>query len=476
MNLDLSPDGLRRAATRAAELFLEIYNDLEQRRVDPGVSRDQMRALFQGCIDDDGVGLDQTLADFSEMVLKNSMGTANPMYFGLVNSSPLPAGPLADLLVSSLNNNGGGFHQSPAITTTEHEVVREFAKLCGLGEEASGMILPGGTLANLQGLLLARRRHFPEWHSDGPTAIGGRPLVYRSDVTHFCNDRAAQVIGIGEQGLVPIASHGRGVIDVGELETQIRQDRQSGHLPFAVVANGGTTGTGAVDNLHAVADVCQRNDLWLHVDACYGGGALLAELKIPELAGIHRADSIAIDPHKWFFIPMTAGLLLTPHRQLELATFDVSAPYIPNDGTVDAFRRGLPTSRRSSGLTIWMTLRAHGWNTIRESVDRNIQLTRSLEDQFRAAKFRVMEDGQLSVACVRWEPDSVDRARLDELQKDITQSVVASGRAWFSTVTHDGAVWMRLNLVNIHTRQHHIDTMVQLVADAALECEVAARG
>ena len=219
------------------------------------------------------------------------------------------------------------------------------------------MILPGGTFANLQGLLLARRAHFPQWHTEGPTALTGRPLLYSSDVSHFCNHRAGQVIGIGEQGLVRIPSCGRGEIDVDRLEKQITLDRQAGHLPFAVVANGGTTGTGALDDIGAIAEICQRHDLWLHVDACYGGGALLVEPKIPQLQSIHRADSIAIDPHKWFFIPMTAGLLLTRHRQLELQTFDVSAPYIPSDGTIDAFRRGLPTSRRSSGLTIWMTLR-----------------------------------------------------------------------------------------------------------------------
>ncbi len=252
MNLDLSPEGLRRASARAAELFTEIFTELEQRRVDPGVTREAMRELFHDSIGEHGVGLDQALTDFAEKILPHSMGTPHPMYFGLVNSSPLPAGPLADLLLSSLNNNGGGFHQSPAITATEHEVVREFASLCGLGDEASGMILPGGTFANLQGLLLARRAHFPQWHKAGPTAVAGRPLLYCSEATHFCNARAAQVIGIGEQGVVPIPSRGRGEIATSmRLEEQIERDRQAGHLPFVVVANAGTTGTGALDDINA---------------------------------------------------------------------------------------------------------------------------------------------------------------------------------------------------------------------------------
>jgi aromatic-L-amino-acid decarboxylase len=343
-------------------------------------------------------------------------------------------------------------------------VIQQFARLCGLPDETSGMILPGGTFANLQGLLLARHAHFPSWAKEGPAALDGRPLIYRSDVTHFCNDRAAQVIGIGEAGLVRIGSHGRGVIDRKQLEKQIQRDREAGHLPFAVVVNAGTTGTGAIDDIGAIADLCQRYKLWLHVDACYGGGALLLEPRLHQLEGIGRADSIAIDPHKWFFIPMTAGLLLTPHRELEVATFDIDASYIPQGDSIEAYRRGLPTSRRGSGLTIWMTLRAHGWKVIREAVARDIRLTRYLEDLLREAGFRVLDGGQLSVACARWEPEGVEAVALDELQASIARAAVDTGRSWFSTVKHDGAVWLRLNLVNIHTREHHIESLAELIA------------
>jgi aromatic-L-amino-acid decarboxylase len=460
----MSYESLRRASQRAAELFTEIYCQLEARRVDPGVTRQEMSQLFANTIGDKGVGLEQSLDDFSQMVLPNSMGTPHPLYFGLVNSSPLPAGPLADLLVSCLNNNGGAFHQSPAITALEQEVIKEFGQLCGLPADVSGMILPGGTFANLQGLLLARQTHFPKWTENGPESLTGRPILYASDVTHFCNDRAAMVLGIGRKGFVKIRSFGRGQMDVEYLEKQIQRDREAGHLPFAVVANGGTTGTGALDDVGAIADICQREKLWLHVDACYGGAALLLEPGLPELKELGRADSIAIDPHKWFFVPMTAGLLLTRHRQVECDSFDIAASYIPGDGTVDAFRRGIPTSRRSSGLTIWMILRAHGWMVIREAVKRNIQLTRYLENLLHDSGFRVLPGGQLSIACVRWEPAEMEPAATDELQMKIAQEIINSGSAWFSTVKHDGKVWLRLNLVNIHTRAHHVESLVRLIS------------
>jgi aromatic-L-amino-acid decarboxylase len=467
MSLDLSPEALLRASGRAADLFTEIYAGLEDRRVDPGVTREEMLELFEGSIGEDGVGLDAALEEFARKVLPHSMGTPHPLYLGLVNSSPLPAGPLADLLVSALNNNGGAFHQSPAISATEQVVIVEFARLCGLDDDASGMILPGGTFANLQGLLLARRAHFPAWHKKGPTALSGRPLIYRSEVAHFCVDRAASVLGIGEEGMVSIPVRGRGAIDLDRLEQCIVADRKAGRLPFAVVANGGTTGTGALDDIGAVAEICRRRELWLHVDACYGGGALLLRPGLRELDGLPRADSVAIDPHKWFFVPMTAGLLLTPHRELELDAFDVATSYIPGDGEIDPFRRGLPTSRRSSGLTIWLTLRAHGWQIIREAVERNIRLTRLLEDLLRDSGFRVLEDGRLSIACARWEPPGATTTALDDLQAAIARAVVETGRAWFSTVRHEGVLWLRLNLVNIHTREHHIRDLAGLIARTA---------
>ena len=470
MSFDVSRESLQRTAKKAADLYTEVYADLENRRVDPGVSREHVAQLFAGTIGEQGVGIDQALDEFQRDVLPNSMGTPHPLYLGLVNSSPLPAGPLADLLVSSLNNNGGAFHQSPAITALEAEVLREFGRLCRLGEDASGMILPGGTFANLHALLLARHAHFPKWHSDGPQSLQGPPVIYRSEVAHFCIDRAAAAIGIGAKNIANVPLIGRGMIDVEALDKQIAQDRAAGKQPFCVVANGGTTGTGAIDDTAAIAELCKRHGLWMHVDACYGGAALLLDPPLHEFDGIGQADSIAIDPHKWFFMPITAGMVLTPHRQVEVEAFEIATSYIPGDGVVDPFRRGFPTSRRSSGLTVWMTLRAHGWNTIREAVERNIQLTRRIEQQLGEAGFHVLKDGRLSVACARWEPDGLIPAELDELQARIAQAVVATGKAWFSTVNHEDKTWLRMNMVNIHTREHHVDALTQLLQDVAADC------
>src|SRR5579871_4346360 len=228
---DLFDEPLEVAVRRASELFVEIYRGLEQRRVDPGVQRATLAGQFDGTLGDEGVGLLKTLEEFREKMLPASMGTPHPLYLGLVNSSPMPGAALADLLVSSLNNNGGAFHQSPAMTACEAEVVRSFARLFETPPTCEGMILPGGTWATLQGLVLARARAI-ERRAPGP---GLR--IYTSDAAHFSVARSAFVVGIGEDDVVSLPTIGRGELDVRLLADAIARDRREGKTPLAVVAD-----------------------------------------------------------------------------------------------------------------------------------------------------------------------------------------------------------------------------------------------
>src|SRR5215472_100390 len=215
---DLSPAGLEEAVAKAAALFVSIYRGLEERPVAPPMDRTALRAAIARTVADEGVGLVQALEDFEQRVLPGSMGTPHPLYLGLVNSSPLPGAALADLLISALNNNGGAFHQSPAMTACEEEVVRLFLELFGFTAGSDGVILPGGSLANLQALVLARSRAFP----DGELR---RPRVYTSEAAHFSVTRAAYIAGIPETGVIAIPTRGRGEMIPEALTERIRHDR-----------------------------------------------------------------------------------------------------------------------------------------------------------------------------------------------------------------------------------------------------------
>ena len=352
------------------------------------------------------------------------------------------------------------------MAAAEDEVLATLA--CHLGiEGATGIFLPGGSYANLHSLLLARQKYFPEWNREGPTSLQGSPVVYSSDSSHLSVVRAARVIGLGMHDVVALPSVGRGELDVGAFATRVRQDRRAGKRPFAVAATLGTTGTGALDPLGPISEVCREHDLWLHVDACYGGAALLLNERPPGVDGTELADSLVVDPHKWFYMPMTAAIAFTPHAALATETFDVAASYIPDDGHVDPYRRGIPTSRRCAGAVTWFGLRAHGLQTVRDSVQRNIHLTRLLEELLADRDFVVLPDGELSIACARWEPTGWPAERTDDLQIQIAEDIVRGGLAWFATVRHAGKTWLRFNSINLHTRERHIIQLVQALVEAA---------
>jgi aromatic-L-amino-acid/L-tryptophan decarboxylase len=458
---DLALEPIEAAAQRAAELFVSIEKGIETRRVAPAATRSALQDRFAGTLGENGVGLLTVLDEFERVVLPDCMTTPHPLYLGLVNSSPLPAAILADLFISALNNNGGAFHQSPAMTACEEEVVRLFLKLFGFPAGSEGMFLPGGSFANLQALVLARSRAFP----DGEMR---RPRVYTSEAAHFSVTRAAHVAGIPEANIVAIPTRGRGEMIPEALAERMQQDRREGAMPVAAIATAGTTGTGAIDPLAAIAAICSRQKVWFHVDACYGGAAILSEAIRPRLDGIQSADSIAVDPHKWFFIPVTAALLLTRETEAARKAFATTArSYIPGDGMLDAWQRGIPTTRRSTGLAVWMGLRAHGLAVIREAVERNIDLMRLLESLLAARGFRILEGGELSICCARFEAAGRSDSEIDAVQTRIASEVAASGTAWFSTVVHDGRTWLRFNLVNLHTREKHIHRLADFVESTA---------
>jgi aromatic-L-amino-acid decarboxylase len=447
------------ASEEASRLFVEIFEKLEDRKVDPGIDFRSLVEVFRETLKGEGVGLLEALSDFREKVVPNCLAIPHPLYLGLVNSSPLPGAALADHLISALNNNDGGVPQ--AALACEEEVIRAFKELYELPDTWNGLILPGGAFTTLQGLLLARASAFPAIETDGFHSLRGIPRIYASEATHFTVARAAKEIGVGERNVVCVPSLGRGSIDVQGLEEQIRADQGKGNLPFAVVATIGTTGTGAVDPVRQIGELCQKEKLWLHVDACYGGAARL----VPDLRalfeGIELADSISIDAHKWFFVPIAAGLLLTRHRDLECQMFGSGfGSYIPSNPVIYPLWRGIASSRRASGLAIWMAIRAHGWNTIRRAVESNIQLIRTLESGLAQNGFEVLPGGQLSVACARWEGT-------DDLQTRIASEIAASGYAWFATVRFAGRTWLRFNLLNLYTRLDHIQFLVERVTETA---------
>lgn len=458
----------------AGRIVADYYRGLEERPVGSPAPLDEVLEHLDGTLTERGVGTEQALREFEEHLLEHTMAVPHPLYLGLLNSSPLPGAIAAESLVGALNNNSGSWEQGPAFVAAETEVVRCFREILGLGPNFEGLLLPGGSYTALHGLQLAREFAAPDWRRSGIRSLPGNPRVYVSEASHFSVARAARTLGVADADVVSIEGRGRGQMNAGRLDEQLQSDLAEGALPIAVVVTLGTTGTGAIDPLEDILDVCEKHGVWVHVDACYGGaGALLEELS-PHFRGLERADSVAVDPHKWFFIPMVAGLILTKHRALEQRAFDVNAAYIPTGNRLDPFRRGHPTSRRGAALPIWMALRAHGLHTLRLGVRANCSNARFLERRLGEAGFEVLPGGEMSIACARWSPPGLSNRELDALQERIAERVVASGKAWFGTTLLNGRRWLRMALLSLHTREEHLEGLVELLARCARAAETPA--
>ena len=445
---------LEPAAARTMELFLGmIRGNVETARITPPSVQAAIRERFEGTLGRQGKGLMAALEDFEKQVLPDSLRISDPMYMGLVNSSPLPGAALVDCLVSALDNNAGASHQGPAADACEAEVIRSLSEQLGLDAGTRGLFVPGGTYANLHGLLLARTACAQK------TGAGYRDMtLYYSDACHFSIARAASVIGLAPENLKAVPTRGRGSMDTAALDTLIHEDKAAGRVPCAVVGNLGSTGTGALDPLDEVMDVCRRHDLWCHVDACIGGPLLLMD----EFAGyrdaLARADSFSVDLHKWFFLPLTASLVMTRHPQVEAACFQLEASYIPQ-GDPEPYQRGIPTSRRATRLTAWLAIDAYGWDFVAAAVRRNIRLTRMLEDNLRDAGLDVLADGRLSVCCARLDDDGL----APDFHERVAENVRGQGSAWFATVHHDGRTWWRFNILNLYVDETHVARIAQLL-------------
>ncbi len=403
-------------------------------------------------LDQQGIGLKAALQEFEETIVPNSLGITYPIYVGLVNSSPLPAAALADSLVSALDNNAGASHHGPAANWCEEEVIRLFCSWFGWENPATGMIVPGGSYANLHALLLARAYSLRK-----PNAELLKLVVYHSQAAHFSVMRSAHVIGIDPQNIRTIPAPGRGFLDSDAFAHMVENDLENGLIPCCLVANFGTTGTGAIDDLDALSKICQKQDIWFHVDACYGGAAMLLPEFQHYVESFGNVDSISIDPHKWFFMPLVSSIVLTRHPELEKESFALEVSYIPQ-GHPEPYQRGISTSRRATGITLWMAFRCYGWGMIAEIVRNNIVLARELENKLHAADFEILADGQLSIVCARLKQDMPSL-----FYEEVAEQIRELGEAWFATVQHDGKIWWRFNILNIWVTDKHIEKIGNLL-------------
>ncbi|MFN2566946.1 MAG: aspartate aminotransferase family protein, partial [Gemmatimonadaceae bacterium] len=400
-----------------------------------------------------------------------------PRYYAWVNSPPAVMGVFADALaVEMIPSVAGGNH---AAVYVERQVVNWLKELVGFPPQSMGLLVSGGSMAAVTALAVARfvaaRRTGWDVRGHGLQHAPARFVVYKGAEGHGCNQKAVELLGLGSDNLRIVDSDAALRISPQALDVAIREDLARGHVPTAVVASAGTVNTGAIDPLDAIADICATHSVWLHVDGAYGAPAVVSSRYKAALRGLARADSLAVDPHKWLYVPVEAGLVLVKEAGAMRDAFSLVPPYLRTDGDEHGVQGppwlseyGVQQTRGFRALKVWMTLKYYGIGGYRRLVEHDLALADHLARRIDGASdFQRWEPRSLSVVCFRYAPAELegDDLRLDLLNKAVLTELQLGGGAFLSGTVVGGRFWLRACIVNHRAREADIDALVDLVRE-----------
>jgi glutamate/tyrosine decarboxylase-like PLP-dependent enzyme len=429
------------------------------------------------------------IAEFSDRLSGGLMNAQHPRQFGYFTPPPLPMSIMGELLAQVANQGVDVWHAGPFAAFVEEEVVRWLCDLVGYDEGAFGLLTSGGVMANFMGMTLARDLHLGKLRALDKPPRGANldnARVYTSDQTHFSIARALDELGFPPETLVVLPADDGFHLRGAPVAAAVARDRADGLTPFAIAAVAGSTNTGSVDAIGELADVAATEDLWLHVDAAYGGGARLSVRDRDRVADIDRADSVTVDPHKWFYQAYDIGGLLVRDYRVLGAVFGGRAPeYYRGGETPDAtaaaatthhhddqlnfYKLSFEGTRRWRALKLWMTWKHLGTTGFGRLIESNDDLAAYLAASCAEADdFEAMPAvPELSVVCFRHRPARIVGEDLDAHQDRLQAALEASGDGWLTTTRLRGSTWLRAGIVNYLATEADIDHLLQKLRELA---------
>jgi aromatic-L-amino-acid/L-tryptophan decarboxylase len=444
---------------RALHLISDAWRSFDHYRSEEPPLDERVRALLDARLPEEPTAAFEALDDVAR-ILDESIAQPRPRYFAFIGSSGLPIGVVGDALASCYDVNLARY--AAAATEVERQAVRWVAEFVGFPSDA-GSFTSGGTVSNLTALAAARERALPGCRLEGPA--GRRAAIYGSDEVHYSVRRAVEILGLGAKSLriVPMDADHR--LRPEALAEALDRDLAAGVTPVAVVASAGTTLTGAVDPTDAIADVCAARDVWLHVDGAYGLPAAGTRAYGALFAGVERADSIALDAHKWLYLPKACSVVLARDAAALAATFAHEESYMPHaEGELHAADITLEYSRPFRALKLWLAFRVHGAQALREAIERNIAQARLLADEVRRQPdLELALEPQLSIVPFRHLPG--EGTDLDAHNLRLAEALQADGRVYLASAIIDERAWLRPCIVNYRTTDEDVLALVEIVRE-----------
>jgi len=457
-SLDAAP-GERETRTRAVQAYAASYLDAQDSAPAYTRSPDLSAGLLETPISESGAGLDVALDMLDRFVDREGLNTTSGRFTGYIPGGGVYESALGDYLAAVTNRYAGVFFASPGAVRMENQLVRWMAGIVGFPDTAGGYLSAGGSLANLTAVVTARDVHGIE------AEAVPRAVVYLSDHAHHCVDKALRVAGLGRAVLrrVPVDEAWR--MDASALEKAIEDDLATGLTPWLIVASAGTTNTGSVDPLDAIADVAERHGLWFHVDAAYGGFFVLTETGKERLRGIERAHSVVMDPHKTLFLPYGTGALIVRDGALIRKSHLSDASYMQDarasDGEWSPAHMSPELTKHFRGLRMWLPLQVHGVAPFRHALDEKLLLARwAWQELGRSERFEIGPEPDLSVVTFRMKGS-------DEANRRLLEAVHADGRVFFSSTVIDGRFTLRLAIVSFRSHLEDIQLTLRILEELA---------
>jgi aromatic-L-amino-acid decarboxylase len=461
---------MRRLGHRMVDDAMDYLERVRERPVWRPVPED-VKAALRSPLPAEGQGAGAVYEDFRRTVFPHGMGNVHPRFWGWVIGTGTPLGALADMLGATMNPNIGGGDQGA--NYVELQVLTWLKEMLGYPAAASGLLVSGGSMANLVGLAVARNAKADvDIAQEGVAAAGRSMTLYASAETHNSVRKSASLLGLGRAALRDIPVNGAYQIDLAALRRAIDEDRKAGRHPFCVVGNAGTVNTGAIDDLSAIAEICATENLWFHVDGAFGALAALAPRLKPLVRGMERADSLAFDLHKWMYMPYEVGCALVRWPEQHRAAFVSPADYLAHlerglpAGPIWFSEYGVQLSRGFRALKVWMSIKEHGVSKYGRLVAQNCEQAQYLSALVTTSPdLELMAPVPLNIVCFRFAPRGTDGDRLDKANEEILFGLQESGTAVPSSTRLGGRLALRVCICNHRTRREDLDLLVREVID-----------
>ncbi|MBT5434603.1 MAG: aminotransferase class I/II-fold pyridoxal phosphate-dependent enzyme, partial [Rhodospirillaceae bacterium] len=443
--LDLEPEEMRRLGYRMVDMVVDHWAHMSDKPAAVDLEVADIRPRLREPLPE-AAGSWETALEKAQHDVFESMGQiAHPRFLAFVPGPSNPVAALADIMTSGYNTAASLWRETPGPVELELTTLEWVKELCGLQNQADGVFTSGGSVANMIGLAVARDARLA---GDMNGAV-----IYCTDQTHSCVARGLRILGFQPEQLHAIPVDSEFSMDLTVLRAAINSDRVAGKRPFAIVANAGTTNTGSVDDLNAIADLAAEQDLWVHVDGAYGGAGTLSQEGQRLMAGMERADSVVIDPHKWLFQPYEAGICFVRDAGLMGHAFASNPEYLQDvaegEDEVNFSERGIQLSRGLRAFKLWLSLKVFGAEAYRAAVERGVQIAREAEAMLlETGRFEIVTPAKLAVVTFRLLRDGLDDDATDRMQRAVVDALLKDGYAFVTSTELNGQTCLRFCTIN----------------------------